>query len=202
MLPKIVNPAKKKKKKKHKHSNKKKTYVGNLIVELRYFQPIEIDSLNDNDDSTSLSSSTSRIENDDDDEEESEFVEPSSSSSDCDEVAEFRQRLNYLDKIECGKIQIKRAVVPVPSSFVELQGHFTIAFPQHDALLMVEREDGSQILPHETRFNQNEVIIFREFQPFSRREAANTRGIVANWEQLEYLPSNEYSRTVHKNNNS
>mmetsp|Transcript_9155 Transcript_9155/g.13693 ORF Transcript_9155/g.13693 Transcript_9155/m.13693 type:complete len:233 (+) Transcript_9155:164-862(+) len=196
MLPKITPPTKKKKNK-HRRSTKKKKIAGSLIIELRYFQSIETDGSNDDDSSFSSRSSSSDDEGDDSGSEEL------SSSSSYDEEVEFRRRIHYLEKIDCGQIQIKRAVVPVPSSYIELQGHFAISFPQHDALLMVEREDGSQILPHETNFEQNEVIIFREFQPFSRREEAQiyTKGIAANWEQQDYLPSIQNSRTtMHKIN--
>lgn len=84
--------------------------------------------------------------------------------------------------------KIKKFSVPIPKSYVELQS-LVAAKIGFNRLFICERENGRQIFPHDDQFEENETIVFREFQPFMLRTNLNQKRLPATWERDYYFPS-------------
>lgn len=121
-----------------KHKLKRDIRRGTIILELRWFEPSVTDD--------------NKIEYDDIDFE-------------CDEC-----RQEALEKKESKRqsfyqeLQVSQVVIPKPYSYEDLQRKIAEIAPSKLGLAILERPDGSQVLPRD-EFEEGEVIIFREIRP-------------------------------------
>ena len=86
-------------------------------------------------------------------------------------------------------VKIKKVKIPIPSTYAELQAFFSSKFSE-DGLFVCERlTDGTVLSPYdkELNFTPGEVLIFREFQPRSRKIELERNKKAINWENNIYF---------------
>lgn len=92
-----------------------------------------------------------------------------------------------VSKYDNHKVRIERIEVPFPTTYTELQTSVALNF-KLDRLFICERENGERVLPYEKSFQENEVLIFREFQPSTLRLNLNMKKVATTWERDSYNP--------------
>lgn len=145
-----------------KHKLKRDIRRGTIILELRWFESIGTGENN---------------------------VEHNDLDSECDEC-----RQEALERKESKRqsfykgLKISQVVIPKPLSYEDLQRKIAEVAPNKLGLAIIERPDGSQVLPQD-EFEEGEVIIFREIRPALDIEDTNQILVgnhSASWENDTY----------------
>lgn len=82
----------------------------------------------------------------------------------CLQEAKLQEMCGYYKDL-----QLFRIVIPTPSSYEELQQKIALKGPCASGIAIIERPDGTQVLPTDIIEN-GEVIIFREIRPHARED--------------------------------